>query len=75
MMTKATLKVSHYLVILVDGLHAGATGGAAVLGILGHGHHMLNPIFVNLLQSSLSERPETILSLSCSGHAKNTLHI
>ena len=57
-MTKATLKVHHYLVILVDGLHTGATGGAAVLRILRHGHHMLHPVLVNLLQSSLGEWPE-----------------
>ena len=56
------------LVILVDGLHAGATRGAAVLGILGHGHHMLHPILVDLLQGSLSEWPERKLPLSCSGH-------
>ena len=43
------LKVDHYLVILVDGLHAGATGGAAVLGVLRHGHHMLHPVLVDLL--------------------------
>ena len=58
------LKVNHYLVILVDGLHAGPAGGAAVLGVLGHGDHMLHPILVNLLQGSLSERPETKLSVS-----------
>ena len=53
---------NHYLVILVDGLHAGPAGGAAVLGVLGHRDHMLNPILVNLLQGSLSEWPETKLS-------------
>ena len=59
MMTKAAFKVSYYLVILVDGLHAGAAGGAAVLGVLGHGDHMLHPILVDLLQRGLSEWPET----------------
>ena len=68
---------NHYLVILVDGLHAGPTGGAAVLGVLGHRDHMLNPILVNLLQSCLGEWSETKLTVSRSVNllGKNTLHI
>ena len=39
----------------VDGVHAAAGGGAAVLRILREGHHVLHPVILELLQRLLSQ--------------------
>ena len=44
------------LVVLVNGAHAAAGGGAAVLRILTEGHNVLHPVLLKLLQGLGGER-------------------
>ena len=39
----------------VDGVHAAAGGGAAVLGILTERHHVLHPVILELLERLLRQ--------------------